>query len=132
MIRMLRMAAEIALPHDPMDLRNFWLGCIGIRQDGAMVSSRNGAAEHSTSVKHYQLVPSAHAEGRVLRKLGWGGTIFVARVSRKDRSLAMARPCGMCQVRLKAFNVKKVYYTINPDQYGLWNPITDTDRIYDI
>jgi cytidine deaminase len=131
MNNILQMAATVALPpNSEKDDRNFWLGCIGIREDGTMVSARNGAVTFSTTVENYQLVPSSHAEGRVLRKLGKGGVIFVARVSRGDRTLAMARPCGMCQVRLKAFNVKKVYYTINPHQYGVWTPSSDTDKIF--
>ena len=132
MIELLRQAALVSLPSSDNDNRNFWLGCIGIRDDGALVSSKNGAVEFSSTVENYQLVPSSHAEGRVLRKLGKGGIIYVSRVSRKDRSYAMARPCPMCQVRLKAFDVKKVFYTINNIQYGVWYPDSDTDRIYKV
>ena len=130
MLSLLRQAALIALPTSDNDPRAFWLGCIGIREDGAMVSSKNGAVEFHHTIENYQLVPSSHAEGRVLRKLGKGGIMFVARVSRKDGSLAMARPCGMCQVRLRSFKVKKVFYTINEEQYGIWYPDSDTDKIY--
>lgn len=132
MLDLLHQAALISLPTSDDDLRNFWIGCIGIREDGVLVSSRNGSVGFSTTVENYQLVPSSHAEGRVLRKLGKNGIVYVARVSRKDRTLAMARPCGMCQVRLKAFNVKKVFYTINPEQYGVWFPDSDSDRIYKV
>ena len=130
MLPLLMSAAKVALPTSSDDPRNFWLGCIGIRQDGATVSSRNGAVEYSTSIANYHFHPNSHAEGRVLRKLGKHGIVFVSRVSKKDHSLAMARPCGMCQVRLRAFGVKKVYYTINNDQYGVWYPSSDTDKIY--
>lgn len=130
MLNLLRQAALIALPSSDIDQRSFWLGCIGIREDGVMVSAKNGAVEFHNTIENYQLVPSSHAEGRVLRKLGKGGVIFVARVSRKDGSLAMARPCGMCQVRLKSFKVRKVYYTINDKQYGVWYPDSDTDKIF--
>lgn len=132
MLDLLHQATLIALPSSDDDHRAFWLGCIGIREDGVQVASKNGAVAFSTTVESYQLVPSSHAEGRVLRKLGKNGTMYVARVSRKDRTLAMARPCGMCQVRLKAFNVKKVFYTINSEQYGVWMPDSDTDRIYKV
>ena len=132
MLPLLLKAAEVALPTTDDDPRNFWLGCVGIRDDGVMVSAKNGATEFSDQVESYQLVPNAHAEGRVLRKLGKNGTLFVARVSRKDRSLAMSQPCGMCQVRIRAANVKKVYYTINDSQYGIWLPDTDKYRIYTV
>jgi cytidine deaminase len=130
MLALLRQAALVALPSSEIDQRSFWLGCIGIREDGVMVSAKNGAVEFQNTIENYQLVPSSHAEGRVLRKLGKGGVVFVARVSRKDGSLVMARPCGMCQVRLRAFKVRKVYYTINDTQYGVWFPDSDTDKIY--
>jgi tRNA(Arg) A34 adenosine deaminase TadA len=129
---LLQQAALIARPTSENDPRSFWLGCIGIREDGVAVSSKNGAVEFQTTIENYQLVPSSHAEGRVLRKLGKGGIMFVARVSRKDGSLAMARPCGMCQVRLRSFKVKKVFYTINDTQYGVWYPDSDTDKIFKV
>lgn len=126
---MLIQAAKVALPTSDNDKRNFWLGCIGLRDDGATVSSRNGAAEFSSTIENYQLMPNSHAEGRVLRKLGKRGILYVARVSRKDRSLAMSQPCGMCQVRIRGFDVRKVYYTINENQYGIWLPSSDSYRI---
>jgi cytidine deaminase len=130
MLNLLRQAAQVALPTSHDDHRHFWLGCIGIRDDGVMVSSKNGSVAFTDTVKNYQLIPSSHAEGRVLRKLGKNGTLYVARVSKKDNSLAMARPCGLCQIRIKSFGVKKVYYTINNKQYGVWYSDTDTDKIY--
>jgi tRNA(Arg) A34 adenosine deaminase TadA len=130
MLDFLKRAARIALPNNDNDKRNFWLGCVGIREDGAVVSSRNGSTAFSSSIEHYQLVPSSHAEGRVLRKLGKNGIIFVARVARKDGSLAMSLPCPMCQVRIRGFGVKKVYYTINSEQYGIWNVKKDEHRVF--
>jgi len=90
---------------------------------------KNGAF-YSSAVDDYQAVPAVHAEGRVLRKMDFGGTLYVARVARKDQSLQMARPCGMCQVKIKSKGIKKVYYTINNTQFGVWYPKTETDRIY--
>lgn len=132
MIHLLLQAAQIALPSIDKDYRDFWLGCIGIREDGVTVSAKNGAASFRTTIKSYQLLPTSHAEGRVLRKLGKGGIIFVARVSKKDNSLAMARPCGMCQTKIRAAKACKVYYTINNDTYGIWIPNSDTDKIYKV
>lgn len=117
----LKQAAKIALPNDiALDKRGFWLGCIGIRNDGTIVSAKNGASQFSDSVKKYQLIPNSHAEGRLLRKIGKYGTIFVSRVSKKDMTMAMAKPCEMCQVRIKSMNAHKVYYTISDFQYGIW------------
>lgn len=128
----LLMAAKIALPTTDNDHRNFWLGCVGVRHDGVMVSAKNGASEFSESVQQYQLQPNAHAEGRVLRKLGRRGVVYVARVAKKDGKLAMSMPCPMCQVRLRGMQVNKVYYTINESQYGIWYPETDKHTIYTV
>lgn len=128
-VNMLMRAAEVALPTN-YDNRSFWLGCVGIRDDGAVVVAKNGAVKFSTSIENYQLIPSSHAEGRVIRKLGSNGIVFVARVSKKDHSLSMARCCPMCETRLRSAKVKKVYYTINAEYYGLFNLKEDNDRVF--
>jgi tRNA(Arg) A34 adenosine deaminase TadA len=127
------MAAKAALPtNDNERQRNYYLGCVGIRRDGTSVFSKNGATSDSTPIENprYLLIPSSHAEGRVLRKLGKGGDIFVARVSKEDHALLMARPCGMCRNCIHAMNVKKVFYTINNYYYGIFDPNTGKDRVY--
>lgn len=129
MLDLITLAGKIALPTTDKDPRSFWLGCIGIRRDGVLVFSKNGAS-HSTNTEEYMNMPTVHAEGRVLRKLGKGGTIYVARIAKGTKQLAMARPCQMCQTRLKAANIGKVYYSINDKQYGVWYPNNDTDRIF--
>jgi tRNA(Arg) A34 adenosine deaminase TadA len=126
---MLKLAGEISKPTIEDDPRNFWVGCVGVRDDGAIVSAKNGAV-FSTDVDNYQLLPDSHAEGRVLRKLGKGGIIYVARISKSAGGYAMARPCGMCQIRIKSFDVKKVYYSINDTHYGIWFPEDDEDKVF--
>ncbi len=132
MLDFLLEAAGLALPTNSADLRSFWLGAIGIRKDGVTVSSRNGAVSFSSSVQMSNVNVNSHAETRLLRKLGKDGVIFVSRVLRKDRSLAMARPCPDCQFKIRAHRVKKVYYTINDNQYGIWFPQQDKDRVYTV
>ncbi len=129
---MLRLAAKVALPNHDSDRRNFWLGAIGIRKDKVSVSAQNGAIAYFDTIPRHQLIPNSHAEGRVLRKLGRGGIIFVSRVSRKDRTLAMAMPCQMCQVRIRSAKVEKVYYSINESQYGLWIVEKDYHRVFSL
>lgn len=127
---MLRSAAKAAMPSINNDPRHFWLGAVGIRDDGAIVYSRNGAAMHSEDSFNHRMIPSVHAEGRLLKKLGKGGVIYVARVSKSTRKLAMARPCVFCQANISAMNVKKVIYSINEYQYGVWDLVADTDKVY--
>jgi hypothetical protein len=130
MLELLKQAALIGLPNTDNDSRGFWLGCIGIREDGAQVSAKNGSVAFYNTIDNFRIIPESHAEGRVLRKLGKNGTIYVSRVSRKDGSLAMAMPCRTCQVRIKSARAIKVYYTINPTQYGVWSVKEDYHRVY--
>ena len=111
MLDMLLLAAKIAVPNKDNDPREYWLAAIGIREDGTFVCSKNGAV-HSTSVVGYRLIPSSHAEGRVIRKMDVGGIIYVARVLRRDRSLCSAKPCKMCSILIKSKGIEKVYYSI--------------------
>ena len=124
-------ASKIAIPNNKLDKRSFWLGAIGLRSDGVSVCSKNGASAFSTSVEAYHFTPHSHAEGRVVRKLGKHGIVYVARVARKDKTLAMARPCSMCRILLRSYKVKKVFYTIDNNHYGIWLPHKDTDVIID-
>jgi deoxycytidylate deaminase len=96
-----------------------------------MVFSRNGAV-YSTKVEDYQLLPEAHAECRALRKMDYGGTLYVSRISKRDKSLVMARPCPMCQIKIRAKGVKKVFYSINEFQFGVWTVRSDSDKIYGV
>jgi tRNA(Arg) A34 adenosine deaminase TadA len=121
-------AAKIAVP-ELNDTRNFWLGCVGVRKDGAVVSSKNGAVL-STAVANYHLLPSSHAECRALRKMDYGGILYVTRIARRDRLFAMAKPCFMCQIKIRAKNIKKVYYTINNYKFGVWDVKKDIFKEY--
>lgn len=136
MLNMLKLAGKIAIPVMDNDPRGFWLGCIGIRKDGVLVSARNGSIQHMFSKS---LDPDLadksceyHAEGRALRKMDKGGVLYVSRVSRKDGSLTMARPCVLCQSKIKTQKIIKVYYTVNHNQYGIWYPEHDKDKVYTI
>lgn len=94
--------------------RNYKLGCVAIRKDGVIVAAHNAMAKR---MPFY----SAHAERRVIRKAGYGATLFVARIL-SNGDWAMAKPCPTCQVVLKARRVKRVIYTIGPGEYGVWEP----------
>lgn len=139
MLKKLVEAAGVAMPSVVNDRREFWLGCIGIRKDGAIVSSKNGPVNLSlpqdkfvkkTSRRNI-FYPTSHAEGRVLRKLGYGGILYVARVSRLTGGYTIAKPCEMCATRIKSKRVEKVYYTISNKQYGVWHVKKDIHVIHE-
>ena len=94
----------------------------------------NSFVEHFTDrvrgVRDYCL--STHAEMDVVLKARnvtdlRGSKIFVARV-RRDGDLALARPCEICQEILYSYGVKRAYYTISNNEYGVMrvkNPEND-------
>jgi hypothetical protein len=135
MLDLLSRASKYAiLKHD--DDRVFLLGAVGMRKDGRLVHAQNAAVLDTlkrdawTKMNVYRRFPESHAEIRLTRKLGFGATVYVARVRACNGDLAMARPCECCQTVLRAFRVKKVYYTINNNEWGVWDPLKDTDAHY--
>lgn len=83
--------------------RDHFLGAIGIRKDGAIVVARNEPTQVRT--------PSAHAEARLVKKLGKDADLVVVVRVTKNGALAMAKPCKKCALALKNYRVKKVFYT---------------------
>lgn len=130
MLKLIKMAAIVALPTNDGDQRNFLLGCVAERKDGTIVSARNGAVRCLDTVD-YQLLPSAHAEWRCSRKMGKYATVYVARVARKNGGLVMSRPCPTCQICLRSLKVERAYYSINDHQYGCYFVQDDQDQVYD-
>jgi tRNA(Arg) A34 adenosine deaminase TadA len=110
-MELLNIAARLALGGD--EKRNYLLSAVVKRSDGALVVSTNALTKEPE--------PAAHAEARALRKADWGATLYVARVLRQG-GWALAKPCGRCQALIRSRGVKKVYYTIGPNEYGVWEP----------
>lgn len=47
-----------------------------------------------------------------------GADLYVCRI-RKDRKFATAKPCHVCVEILRRFQVKRVFYTISDDEFGV-------------
>lgn len=111
--KMLAAAAEAAGRNNRRgkDPRGFLIGAVGLRGDGVIVTSRNVAAT--------DLAPNHHAEARLARKLTPNSTVWVARKLRASDDWAMARPCPGCQNRMRSVGVKRVVYTIGPNEWGV-------------
>ena len=86
------------------------MGAVGIRKEGTLVIASNVVTRHPT--------PSAHAEARVTKKLNDGSTIYVVRISRKEK-LCLARPCKSCRTTMRNRGVKRCYYSISENEYGV-------------
>lgn len=114
-MRLLELAAAIAKGGKSSvanKKKNYLIAAIAQRTDGAIVISQNSQTKEPE--------PNAHAEVRVLKKADIGCTLYVARVLR-DGTWAMAKPCNKCQTRIRNRGVKRVYYTIGPDEWGVWD-----------
>lgn len=92
--------------------RNYLIGCVGIRTDGAIVVAANLLTKRP---EH-----SAHAELRTLKKSDKGSTLYVARIHR-DGNWANAKPCIKCQTLIRNKKVKRVFYTVGPEEWACWN-----------
>lgn len=93
-------------------IQHFKIAALAVRKDGALVRSINLPTKDPN--------PRVHAESRVMLKAGWGSTVYVARVLRNGIP-ALSRPCADCERLMRARGVKKVYYTIDNDEYGCLN-----------
>lgn len=119
MLKLLKEAARVAVSSAD-DHRAFFLGAVAVREDQAIVKSANGASPGPDR--------TVHAEARALKKAGYGATVYVARVARKDGKLALARPCNNCWTAMKRAHVTKCYYTISENEYGIITFDNDTER----
>lgn len=104
--RHLQLAADISRLKD--DDRTYFHGAVGIRRDGVLVAAYNGNPKTPT--------PEAHAEARLLRKLGKGGIVFVVRTL-ADGTWADSKPCIHCQKALYARGVRYVYHSTASDLF---------------
>jgi len=106
----LQRAAKLAA-EDCQSNKNFFIGCIALRKDGAEVRSKN------SMVKDPNI--NGHAEFKVLKKAGRGSILWVLK---DGKTWAIAKPCKRCQALIKNKGVTRVYYTIGPGEHGVWDP----------
>ena len=104
-------AARVAQSKD--DIRVFWIGAVGIRNDGAMVCSLNSPTRFQNRI--------VHAEYKLCKKLDTHATVYIARVRLDNFQFAIAKPCDNCMKRMRSLDVDKIYYTIDQSHYGMIN-----------
>lgn len=108
--KFLELAAKISRWHaDRASTKSFHLAAVATRDDGAFVFAYNG----STDTR----IDKAHAENRLTRKLDQGATVYVARTL-ADGSWGCSKPCPNCRRVLRRAKVKRVFYTIGPNEWG--------------
>lgn len=104
------------------DERSFLLASIAVRKDGAIVSATNAASKFPNR--------QLHSEYKVSKKCDVGSIVYVCRVRLLDGTFGMARPCRSCMKCLISRGVKKVYYTIDQNEFGVINLDTMQERKY--
>jgi len=108
MKRFFRLAKKVAIKKK--DRRKYKVGAVGIRNDGTIVKSSNVPCKVPE--------PTAHAEVRLARKLTKGSIVYIVRVN-SAYELCMARPCANCLRVLIQKEVKRIYYSITNEEYGV-------------
>lgn len=99
------------------DSRSFLIATVGIRKDGVLVAAPNSPAMIKGDAPTF--CREAHSEYKICRKLDKGATLYVVRISKSTGKFMLARPCETCQNSMKSHGVKKCYYTISNDEYGV-------------
>ena len=148
MHKFIRLAEQHVHDHCYNDKQDFRLAAIIVR-GGNIVSV--GYNKHNTNsfVEHYTDLArgkrsyclSTHAEmdavlkGREKTDLR-GCKIFVSRIRNDNNCLGMARPCTICQHVLFNYGIKRAYYSIDSNTYGIMkidNPAKNfykNDRVF--
>jgi deoxycytidylate deaminase len=112
---MFELAAEFAKLKN--DRRDYRLGAVGLRNDGTIVASYNGACiKNMDDRRHY--MREAHAEYRLAKKMDRKSIVYVARISRTGE-FKNAKPCKTCENSLRSHGIKRVYYTISKNEFGV-------------
>lgn len=109
--KMFNLAREIAKNGDCKEAeRTYRLGAVSIRTDGVIVAASNVSVRNKC--------PEAHAERRVSKKSNNGSIVYVVRIGANDE-FRMSRPCKECITAMKHRGIKKCYYTIDENEFGV-------------
>jgi len=104
----------------------FYLAAVGTNNNTIICHSNNLMGKsHPTQARHARNAGNPHAIflhaeiGCIIRGKGYIDTLFVARIYR-DGTLGLAKPCPICMLAIKEkeSGIKKVWYTINNNEYG--------------
>lgn len=122
-ISYLTVAMDVASCGDPK--RKAFVGAVALTRNSGLFFAYNGSAKNKS--------PSSHAEIRLLRKIPKGkgkgtDTVYIGRKLRNG-SAANARPCDRCRKALKNASVKKVFFTLEGDSYGVIDLETEEEWV---
>jgi tRNA(Arg) A34 adenosine deaminase TadA len=104
-----QIAAEVASSKHPS--RHFLHGAVAIRKDGVLVKALNSPTKYPDK--------NAHAERRLSKKLTKDSIVYVVRIKLANKSFSNSKPCKACELALKSRGVKRVYYSISNNEFGV-------------
>jgi len=134
MHRYLKLATKNALAHEYEEFMDYKLAAV-IVKGGCVIgvgynkSTTNAFVEHYTDKtrgwgRNYSL--STHAEMDVIAQARAktdlrGSKLFVCRIRPPAATdvVGLARPCRICQNVMDAYGIRKAYYTIDDNNYGV-------------
>jgi deoxycytidylate deaminase len=98
--------------------------CALIYVGGSLVSTgfnKEKANSFMMAFAHHEFVQSVHAECdailRVRKKIDLTGSrIYVAKLGRNG-NVGNSKPCPMCELVLRRYGIKRVYFTLDEDSY---------------
>ena len=108
--KLLDITTGVAIARSANRKINFRHGCAAERSDGKLIYSYNEMAMERQW--------KAHAEARICRKIDVGATVAVVRVG-ANGEWANSKPCKNCAKCMQRMGVKRVYYSIGPDEYAV-------------
>ncbi len=115
--RYMERAIKIAKRHPYEKHLTSWHACV-IVKGGCIVSEGVNKSKSNMFIKIHEVkdFTNIHAECdailRARKKIDLtGARAYVVRILKDKKTLAMSKPCPLCQERLKAYGISKVYFT---------------------
>ncbi len=137
-MRYLKLAEKLSLEYNYDDGLEYFL-CAVIARGGNVLSVGYNKKSTNAFVEHYADVArgvrdycmSTHAEmSAVLSARGkhdlTGTKLYVVR-TKPSGGLGMARPCPICYRVLQSYGIKKAYYSISDEEYGVMKIKSDQE-----
>jgi deoxycytidylate deaminase len=142
MSKYLKLATKLAMEYD-FDPTMEYFHCAVIVRGGNVVSigfnkrATNSFVEYCADMARHtgrDYCMSTHAELDAICKVRAktdlrGGKIYVVR-RKPSGGVGMSRPCPICQYALRSYGLKKAFYSINDNEYGVLNLTNNTDLVF--
>lgn len=120
--RALKIAAKVA---EQSEYGRYRHGAVLVK-GGSVINVSSNSNNHTSFGQRFRVAPGRathHAETALVlgvnRATTSGATVYVARVNKKGQ-WRMSKPCSMCHEVMKFVGIKKVVYTIGPEEWGTY------------